>query len=151
MLVGDLQSSKHIPPWKLRGLRSILLYSSVDFQIADNIKIAKNIEIAAAKVLTKAGVSLENEQGSVLAIEVELYPIEENNLAEYALVQVSTELVESVRLLRRPSPRKAIDGITWSRIWVSIIPRADIIAYILKEAGDQVDDFVVDLKWAEGR
>lgn len=143
-----MQTSKSIRPYQLRGLRSVIFFAVVGTEIPNNLEIEDKIDKIAAKSLTKAGVTISNKEDSVLVISVSSYPVEVRVLSEYILAEVSTELMESVRLLRKPSPRTAVTGITWSRRFVDVIPRADIENFILKAAESLLDDFVSDLKTA---
>jgi len=147
----DSQSSKSIQPYQLRGLRSVSFIAIVGTEIPNNYEIGNKIEPIARKLLTKAGLTISNKEDSALVTLVSSYPIEVEALSEYVLIEVSTELNEGVRLLRKPSPRTAVNGITWHRRFVDVIPFADIESHILKIAEYQLDSFIVDLNTAEGR
>jgi hypothetical protein len=135
-----------ILPEKLKGLKSVLLGSYVDPNIPQNYELAKLIEGNIGKMLVDAGISLDNSQVGTYFITVTLWPIEDPELSEYAIVQVQTELTEDVRLLRKGSVKTPISAVTWQTDSVSILRRVDVTACALKEAEHQTDFFLSTLK-----
>lgn len=148
LAAGDMQAAKSIRPYQLRGLRSVSFFAIVGTEISNNYEIGDKIEQIASKLLTKAGLTISDKEDSALVTLVSSYPIEVEALSEYVLIEVSTELNEGVRLLRKPSPRTAVNGITWHRRFVDVIPSADIESHILRIAEYQLNSFVVDLNTA---
>lgn len=138
-----------ILPEKLKGLRSVLLGSYVDPHIPHNFDIEKLIETTIGKMLVDAGISLDNNQVCTYFVTVILWPADNPELSEYALVQVQTELIEEVKLLREGSVKKPISAVTWQTDSVNIWRRADVEACALKEAEEQSDFFISSLKSAK--
>lgn len=135
-----------ILPEKLKGLKSVLLGSYVDPHIPHNFDLEKLIEATIGKMLVDADISLDNSQVGTYFITVTLWPVDNPELSEYALVQVQTELIEEVRLLRKGSVKKPVSAVTWQTGSVSIWRRADVEACALKEAEEQGNFFLSSLK-----
>ncbi len=143
---GDSQAVNSIRPRQLEGLRSVIYFADIDADVQNSIELGDKIKSIVAKRLLEAGIAISNKADSVLWTGVGSYPIEVEELSEYVLIEVFTELRESVRLLRKPSQRRAATGITWSKRCIDVIPRKDIGSYSLKIAESQLDSFVGNLK-----
>ena len=145
------QQSASIVPMELKGLKSVLLNVYVDPYISGSKEIEKHVEANAAKLLTKAGFSLDNKQRGTLSIEVDLHPIRLPLLAEYAMVQVRIRLIEDVRLLRKPSLKTPIAADIWEWDATDLMLRSDIGKYITEETENLIRLFLSNLNAAEGR
>jgi len=150
--ITDIYSSQNnTPPKKaypeqLLGLKSISILVYVDFDIPNYGNIEKQIDTAAKRMLTDAGLSLSNEQSAFLYIGVYSYPIKDEGLLGYGLIQVRTELSDEVTILRGPSRKNPFGAITWATDWVTLKRCADVEAFILTEVSNQIDDFCVALR-----
>lgn len=148
------EGSTSIVKRQLEGVKSVHLSVFLDQDIPNQEAIDKQLTELAKKVLTGTGLSVTDkpeECDVYFSIDVLLFPIKNIGWTDYALVEVSTELSEPVRLVRNPSLKNAqCDryGATWKKNWVELKKWPAVESFIVKEVLEQLDSFCSDLKRA---
>lgn len=134
---------------QLKGLISVNLVVWVSpFEISGSTEIEQKIERAVKKILDNAGLALGDEQGAVLSIVVNSFTLNERALKNHLIIQVQTELLEEATLKRAPTLGNPHGYVTWDIVWVDLVRREDLGAFILDEVKDQVREFCADWQLA---
>lgn len=143
------EDSKSVMQEQLLDIKSISLIVYVDYDLADNLLLKKEIYCLAQQKLKDSGLDLGGGWNTYLSIDVFSYHVEIKGLEKYLLLQVRTELLDEAQLIRNPNLRNPHGYVIWSKECVFVSSMEEYKSRIEKEVIKQVDDFCRDRNMAE--
>jgi hypothetical protein len=131
-------------------LRGVTLVVFVDRDLDNFSVLERDVAARSRKILKDEGILAEGPDGVNLSLQVNTFPAIGHLGPDTALIEVTVELIEQVRLVRDPSLNLpgGNGAVTWSRRCVSIVSRSDLDEVVAREIDLQVGSFAADVRAA---